>query len=155
MGAEALHLAGVRAAVREEARPVCFQVTKRLDVRLLNWWQRAAYRLLVRALRPRLPPSLRVPPVPPEDLGGFLSFAEADAACTTRDHQIHVLPLGWTHPDDEIQPDVSCRPRDPSDSGRYLLLRERYGDEEEYAARDGLAEVVSGLEKLRATLGSV
>lgn len=140
MSAEAIRLP--RAAVAESApRPVYFKVTRRVDVSLLSWWQRALYSFLCR----QLPEAWRVPPVPPMERGGFPTFAEADAACTSRDDQLRVLPWGWAYDGETLDSDIVCRPRDRSDEGRYLALREKYGDEEEYAAR---ARLETRLERL-------
>lgn len=140
MSAEVIHLAGA-AVAQESARPVKFLVDRRVDLSLLNWWQRWRYEVQCRKLKGQL----RVPPVLPMYRGIFDTFAEADGACETRDDQIHVLPAGWAFPGDSVDPDVVCRPRDRADERRYLSLRERYGDEEEYAA---LADVSDRLDRL-------
>ena len=139
MSADALSIPLVRAA--ETARPVYFQVTRRVDVSLLKWHQRVLYTFLCR----RLPEGWRVPAVPPMDRGGFDSFALADAYCTSKDDQIRVLPWGRALDGDTLDADIVCRPRDPADSARYLGLRARYADEGEYAA---FADVDETLERL-------
>jgi hypothetical protein len=150
VSAEALTLPRVRAA--EDARPVYFKVTRRVDVRLLSWWQRRLYVFLCR----RLPEAWRVPPVPPMERGGFDSFALADAYCTSKDDQIRVLPWGWASAGDSLDSDVVCRPRDPSDAKRYLALREQYADEEEYGEIGRLADWEATIgrltERVRAAL---
>lgn len=140
MSAEALHLPGVAAAA-ESARPVRFVVDRRVDLSLLNRWQRFGYLLLCRKLKG----ALRVPPAPTMYRGTFDTFAEADGACDSPDDQVHVLPAGWAFAGDTVEPDIVCRPRDRKDGGRYLRLRERYGDEEEYAA---LADVSDRLDRM-------
>ena len=129
MSAEALQLAGLRAAVRQEARPVYFKVTRRVDARLLGRWRQWAYELLCR----KAPEAWRVPPIVPMERGGFPTFAEADGWCTSPDDQIRVLPWGWAYAGDELDADIVCRPRDPKDRPRYLALREKYGDEAAHA----------------------
>jgi hypothetical protein len=135
LSADALAIPLARAA--EGARPVYFKVTRRVDLSLLSWWQRALYEFLCR----RLPEAWRVPPVPPMERGGFSSFAMADAYCTSKDDQLRILPWGWALSGDTLDSDIVCRPRDPADAGRYLALRGRYGDETEYAGLAGLKDL--------------
>lgn len=151
MSAEALHLAGVAAAV-DGVRPVQFFVDRRADLSVLNWWQRTRYTVECRKLKG----FLRVPPAPPLYRGIFPTFAQADGACESADDQIHVLPSGWAFSGDTVEPDIVCRPRDRRDEKRYLALRDRYGDEYEYdelEARARLAERIENLTRgVRAAL---
>lgn len=148
MSTDALSIPLSRAA--SPARPVYFKVTRRVDTSLLKWWQRALYAFLCR----RLPESWRVPPVPPMERGGFESFAMADAHCTSRDDQLRILPWGWAYDGDSLDSDIVCRPRDKADEGRYLALREKYGDEEEYAELAVRAEVGLRIERMASRVRS-
>ena len=94
----------------------------------------------------------RIPPAPTMLRGILDSFAEADGRCETPDDQIHILPAGWAFGGDSVEPDVVCRPRDPSDSSRYLSLREEYGDEIEYAEMALLGELDARLARTEETL---
>jgi len=123
--------------------PVCFHLTRRVDVRLLPWWKRRLYCWLCRNASPKR----RVPPIPPMTRGVFLDFDEADAYCTSPDDQIHLIPVGWAYSGETVDADLVCRPRDPRDSAAYHQMRERFDRSREHDRRlTALEERVGRLE---------
>lgn len=103
---------------------VYFEVTTRIDTKLLNFWQRWGYELFCR----RLPAPWSIPPIIPLVRGGFLTWERAVEACKSPNDQIHIRPLNWAYESDCIDVDMVCRPRDPDDAANYMRLKSLYGE---------------------------